>query len=534
MSKKIKIEQTKLKQLIDKYGDLPIKELKFLDANNFEKRPTCPICNNFLKFYFGYKKTCSRKCDNAFRKQNGVLEKQLEKYKQTNIKKYGVDNPSKLKQVIEKRNQTKRKKYGSGWSDKQRQAILKSKAKAYLTRKQNLLDEFGVENISQLDIVKQKRKQTFLERYGVEHYHQSDFYKNLIKQRKLDEIKIKVEDGKLPIIINDLVDDQRYKTLSINFVCNDCGELRQTPLVTFSHRLKFFNNVCKCQIGNSSSFGEKELVSNIKDFYKGKIETNVRILDGFEIDIFIPEYSLGIEYNGLYWHSENGGKKDKWYHYQKTKIAREKNIRLLHVFENEFENKRTIVLEKIKNLLNLSEKVAGARKINIVDNISYKDASDFLNSHHIQGQCHGTRAIGGYYNDKLVSVLSYKWVDNNAIEIVRYANDFKIYPGLFSKFLSYLKFEKNINRVETFADLRYSYGDLYTKTGFMEEKQIPPDYYYTDYVDTFHKFSFRKQLLKNKYDLNLNVEDITETEMALNLGYDRIWDSGKIKYSLMM
>ena len=59
----------------------------------------------------------------------------------------------------------------------------------------------------------------------------------------------------------------------------------------------------------------------------------------------------------------------------------------------------------------------------------------------------------------------------------------------------------------------------------------PPDYkYYNEKVDRYariHKMKFSKQTLIKKYGF---PETMTETEMVKELGYDRIWDCGLIKY----
>lgn len=64
----------------------------FLKKNGYDSIPKCPVCNVNLKFYNGYRKTCSRVCNNQYRKQTGILDHQLKKYKNTMKEKYGVDN----------------------------------------------------------------------------------------------------------------------------------------------------------------------------------------------------------------------------------------------------------------------------------------------------------------------------------------------------------------------------------------------------------------------------------------------------------
>ena len=108
-----------------------------------------------------------------------------------------------------------------------------------------------------------------------------------------------------------------------------------------------------CEVCSKSgkSKSEKEIVDFIKSFYFGKVLENSRkITPPYELDIYIPEKKLAIEYNGLYWHSEAQGK-DKFYHYNKTKRCAEKGIRLITIFEDEFLAGKEKVFAKLKSVI---------------------------------------------------------------------------------------------------------------------------------------------------------------------------------------
>jgi len=87
---------------------------------------------------------------------------------------------------------------------------------------------------------------------------------------------------------------------------------------------------------------KKSIISNIEKIlydwlktYNLNLKSNDRtILDGLELDIYLPEYKLGIEFNGLYWHSELFKNKD--YHLNKTLECKKRNIELLHIFEDDW------------------------------------------------------------------------------------------------------------------------------------------------------------------------------------------------------
>ena len=107
------------------------------------------------------------------------------------------------------------------------------------------------------------------------------------------------------------------------------------------------------KLDNSSS-GEKEVRNFIESFGYKTIKTR-QVIKPYEIDIFIPELNLGIEYNGDYWHSEKVLSKKhnnyKTYHEDKTKLAESRGIKLIHIWESEWNNTKEAVKEKIKNLL---------------------------------------------------------------------------------------------------------------------------------------------------------------------------------------
>ena len=83
----------------------------------------------------------------------------------------------------------------------------------------------------------------------------------------------------------------------------------------------------KCAI-HSFSKAEKRLLDRIKELYDGKIVENDReVLNGLELDIYLPEKNLAIEYNGVYHHSNLF--LEQYYHINISLICRQKNIRLI-------------------------------------------------------------------------------------------------------------------------------------------------------------------------------------------------------------
>lgn len=282
---------------------------------------------------------------------------------------------------------------------------------------------------------------------------------------------------------------------------------------------------------------EKEILEYIKSFGI-ECKKNRSLLNGKELDIFIPEFNIAIEFNGNKFHTEKYGGKTKNYHLDKLLQCKKSGVNLIHIFEDEYMYHKDIVLSKIKHILKKDcdlPKIQG-RKCSIQE-INKDDAYAFLEKYHIQGPASSTVYLGAFYDGKLMAVMSFMKNGSNADkwELNRFASDYNFtMQGVGGKLFSY--FIKNYNPlfIKSFMDRRWCHSEasnLYTKLGFTFDKYTYPDYrYFKSSVDRYarlHKFNFRKQLLHKKYGLDLSL---TEREMTEQLGYDRIWDCGLIRY----
>lgn len=277
-----------------------------------------------------------------------------------------------------------------------------------------------------------------------------------------------------------------------------------------------------------ASIPEKEVIKFIKGFYINTILTSTRkIIPPYELDIYIPDHNLAIEYCGLYWHSEQA-EKNKHYHKRKYDMCKAKGIQLITVFEDEWFDRQEQVKSKIKSLLHKDSRTKiFARKTEIVV-VSKKIKSIFFEENHIQGNGNGSINIGLTCNDKLVACMSFIKQKNNNYELSRFATSCRV-PGGFSKLLKYFISEYNPKSIISFADLRWSTGNLYTKTGWLIDKILPPDYSYSpDAKQRFHKFNYRR---KNLANLLKNYDpELSERVNCDNNGILRIWDCGKIRF----
>lgn len=284
----------------------------------------------------------------------------------------------------------------------------------------------------------------------------------------------------------------------------------------------------KCKsLGTSRK--EQAVAEFVESITSSKIIRNNRIIcKPNELDIYIPDKNIAIEFCGVYWHTEKHGK-DRNYHKDKHTKCLNQSIQLITIFEDEWELRQEQVKNKLENLLSdKSTKSIYARKtqIKVIDTYTKRE---FFNTNHIQGDGRSSINIGLFHNNELVAVMGFIKRSENAFELNRFASSIRVVGG-FSKLLKYFQLNYEWDKIISFADLRWSDGNLYEQTGWTLDKKIPPDYSYVVRDKRIHKFNFRRKTLAKKlenYDSKL-----TEKENMLNHGLYRIWDCGKLRYEI--
>lgn len=282
------------------------------------------------------------------------------------------------------------------------------------------------------------------------------------------------------------------------------------------------------------SKAENEISDFIKSVYDGTIINNTRkqLKDNIEIDIFLPEKNLAFEYDGLYWHNET--RKDKNFHLKKTEEALNNGTKLIHIFEDEWMYKQDIVKSRILNLLGKTPSTIYARKceIKIVDTIT---ASNFLDENHLQGKLNSSIRIGLYYNNELVSLMTFGKQRKNLgshhidgyYELLRFCNKLNTnVVGAASKMLKFFIREFKPKHIISYADRRWSNGNVYEKMGFTLTHKSEPNYFYIIGQKRYNRFLFRKnELIKQGFDKNKS-----EHQIMAERGIYRIYDCGCLCY----
>ena len=278
--------------------------------------------------------------------------------------------------------------------------------------------------------------------------------------------------------------------------------------------------------GSSVACNSKQyIVEWLKTVYTGEILTSERsVINPYELDIYLPESGIAIEFDGLYWHSDKF--KDKRYHQNKTLLCKDKNIHLIHIPELLWDKKQNIIKSIILNALKLNTIKIFARNT-ICKEIDFKCYSDFLTINHIQGPVSSKYRYELFYNDELIAVFGYgkSRFNKNELELHRYAPKlgYSIIGG-FSKLLKHSGFNGT-----TYVDMNFFTGEGYLKNGFSFISMSEPSYIWINPSTGIYYTRYQTQKHKLKNILSVFDESLTESEnMELN-GYFKIYDSGCIK-----
>jgi hypothetical protein len=489
----------------------------------------------------------------------------LSKNKTTNLEKYGVENPTQLKIVQEKRKTTNLEKYGT--EHVLQSDIFKDKVKNTMIErygiensmfsedikdkiKQTNIERYGTEYASQSNIVKDKIKETNIERYGVEYASQSNIVKDKIKETNIErygtEYYFQSNDRKdKRIIYDNLKALDKYNNFFLNnndyefidFINSDlslkhtlCNNIFDISRQNFNNRIFANNTLCThCYpIAELQSIKEKEIINWIKSLNIDIIESDRIILDGKELDIYIPSYNLGIEFNGLYWHSELF--KEKNYHLNKSIVCQENNVHLMHIWEDEWIFKQGIVKSIILNKLGFIKDKIYARKCEIKEVKDSKLVRKFLDDNHIQGYSTSSIQLGLYHNNELVSLMTFgkRMIKKNIeFELIRFCNKLNTNViGASSRLFKYFVSNYDFIDLISYSDFRLFDGQMYNMLGFEKIHLSTPEYYWCKGIDRHHRSNFMKhKLVKEGYDVNK-----TEVEIMNERGYYRIFGSGQMKW----
>ena len=426
---------------------------------------------------------------------------------------------------------------------------------AQIKVKKTSIDKFGSEYYTQTLSYRESVNRNSLEKYGESHHLKSKEVKDKISNTNLERYGVSNPSKNLKII-NDIknkslirweenhIEFYKKKNIKITSMLKngdyeiECGN--HSFIISKSllqNRLVIKTTICtKCHPVNSHDSGmEVQLRDWIRSIYDGNIVFNDRsIISPKEIDIFLPDEKIGIEFNGLYWHSEES--KDNDYHFLKHKDCWDKEIDLIQVWEDDWKYKNEIVKSIIYNKILNSERRIYARNCELVllDN---KTSKEFLTFNHLHGSINSKINIGLLFNGEVVSIMCFNGLrksngskfEDGKYEMTRYCNKLSTSViGGGSKMLKHFTKNNKFSEIVTYYDKSFGYNNSYSKLGFEFVCETKPGYHYIVSGIRRHRYNYRKSNL-----IKMGCDRLkTEKQIMSDLNYLRIFGPGNFKYSI--
>ena len=476
-----------------------------------------------------------------------VMQTKLEKYgslniseklKQTNLGKYGVEFPFQSNEIQLKVKESVKEKYGVENISQLENTRLKVK--------ESIKEKYGVENISQCEEIQDKIKLNNIKKYGYIHTSKIPEVKEKIKNTNIEKYGFYIKNGEIKPITSrskhlNNTENFNYDFISSTFI-KDNRFLMDEFLNYFNIQSKSTGYIFKKELGiltqNKINIAKTQqyIFDSIKT--ENKIFNDRSILNSKELDIYLPDFNLAIEYNGLLYHSEGYSSIewlsniDKNYHLDKTNQCLEKGITLFHIFEGE---NLDLWLSMINNKLGLNERIF-ARKCEIRE-LSNKDIINFLNDNHIQGYTSSKINLGLFFQNKLVSVMTFskpRFNKKYEYELIRFCSlkNTSVIGGA-NKLLKYFINKYNPKSIISYANRRFSNGSIYETLGFKKIGVSTPNYFYfkdSNELESRNKYQKHK-LSKLLPDFD---EKLSEADNMFKNGYRRIYDCGNLVYELVL
>lgn len=389
-----------------------------------------------------------------------------------------------------------------------------------------------------IKLICEKRKKTWIERYGADNPSKNSQIK--IKRRKTmqarsyESVYAKLKNTKIKVGYKAVIDrlteyvtpafsEEEYQGCfrknKYKWQCIHCDN------VFLDH--VDYGRIPRCLECNPViiSKGEVAVRDYILSLGFDVIANTKEVLGNREYDIWIPSKNIAIEYNGIYWHS------DKWktptYHVDKFIQSRDKGVKLIQIFEDDWFNKSEIIKSRLQNLLGVSTRIFGRHcTIQLVSPAGYKS---FCIAHHLQGYASASIVYGLYHHEQLVAIMSFGKARYNkdGYELIRYCSIGTVVGGADKLFKHFVK-RHQPTKIISYANRCWSNGDLYKKLGFTDitvnDRNI--GYWYVRQQTRYHRSTFTKsRLVKLGYDPALTEEQIMEQE-----GFHKIYDCGNYKF----
>lgn len=456
----------------------------------------------------------------------------VDQVKATTLEHYGVEYALQNKDIQAKAADTMQQRYGV--SSPLQSEEFKAKAR------ETSHNRYGYDNPAKSPKIQAKIADTMLKHHGVSHYNESwDYRKSVMTNPE------RVEDWK-----SFLSDPEQYVSMHFDHKPN-YKELSEVLGVNDSSIQVHLARMGKTELVQYTlSYVEDEVIDILKGINPTMqiVRHNREIIKPYEIDIYLPEYRIGIEVNPTSTHNSSFGAYGRdvptapSYHRMKSDMCRQQGVFLFHIFGYEWSHKRAVIISMLRNLIGNNVNKIYARKCELKE-VPGKEAYDFLRNNHRQGAVHSKVRYGLYYQGELVSLMTFGKMRNtlgtghqnltDCWELVRFCNklDTSVVGGASRLFTRFVK-EYTPERVRSFSDCAHTRGGLYATLGFKEVARNSESYVWVD-VLTNKAYS---RVVAQKHNIQSFFKDptidLSKTERGImeSHGYARVYDSGTITW----
>ena len=359
-------------------------------------------------------------------------------------------------------------------------------------------------------------------------HHSAETIDSISASKRISEIELneRIKSSKSAKYFKLVSTYSEYKSWQdyLRFHCVFCGRETERSLMDLERGTRCHE--CFPQ----GSIPEQEIADYVRSLCLEVVQNTRKVISPKELDIWIPEKNVGIEFHGLYWHSggiDHTDEYTKTMHREKYDSCKEKGIRLVQFFSDEWRDHRDVCQSMISNRLGKNSMRIGARECELRE-LAVEERRVFFETSHIAGDTRSSICFGLVKGGEVISAMSFRIPiqkkHGNVCEIARFATKlFTQCPGNAGRLLKAGKAwaqSKGFEGIMTYADLRFGEGKAYEKAGFSYVGDSGLSYFYTDGKNRFDRFKYRAQ------------DSLTEKDYAVKMSVRPVWACGNAVYVL--
>lgn len=386
--------------------------------------------------------------------------------------------------------------------------------------KETCIEKYGVTNSAKSEEVKAKIQDTCLSKYGVSHFSKSDLWKDKVSEKwasKSEEELATILDKRRETCI------EKYGYTSSSAAPEVINKCKDTCMQRYGVSFFCMSPDCRSASSNNSAPNREfaSLLESAHISYEREFAIYRKSYD-FKIGNVLVEINPAATHNST-WSPFPNCSISNTYHAEKSNIAKEHNYRCIHVWDWDD-------VSKIVNLLLPRQKVY-ARQCSVKE-IPIKEANKFLVEYHLQNAVKSDVQIGLYFDDKLVSVMTFgksRYNKKYQYELLRYASSYNVTGGA-NKLFAYFVRTYSPESIISYCDYSKFSGNTYEKLGFAYKSVSIGKHWYNI---RYGKHITDNLLRQRGFDQLFNTsygKGTSNSELMLENGFVEIYDAGQATY----